>query len=264
LSVALERLHSKNTPMKPRKTTYIVHRWIGLIISVQLLAWSLGGLVFSILDIDMVHGDNEAKMLHPRALDRDSLPTIVRDAIEGYEGSISGSNLIDRGLGPFWEVHSDSGELIARMDLAGNTTGLISPDDASHIALEDYKPDAPVKSVELIEEKRPSEYRGGRLPAYRVDMDHPTQTHIYIDAKTGQIIKRRNRSWRAFDFFFMLHSMNYKNRDNFNHPLLTIASLIAIVASGTGLALWGWRVIPKLLRRKGKKKGHAIIGTPPE
>jgi len=239
--------------MKPRKTTYIVHRWIGLIISLQLLAWSVGGFVFSILDIDAVHGDHESQMLGPRSIDRDSLPTIVRDAILGIDGQIGSVNLIDRGLGAFWEVHDDTGKMIARIDVAGNVTGLITPDDANDIALEDFIPDAPVKSVLLIEENPPSEYRGGRLPVYRVDMDHPRQTHIYVDATTGRINARRNKTWRTFDFFWMLHTMDYKDRDDFNHPLLTIASLFAITASGTGLVLWGWRVIPKLSRRRKKK-----------
>lgn len=264
MSVALERLHSKNTPMKPRKTTYIVHRWIGLIISLQLLAWSAGGFIFSVLDINAVRGATDARMLGARAIDRDALPTLVRDAIKDIEGTIGGSNLIDRGLGAFWEVRDTEGELLARVGVDGLIVEQISPDDAIDLALEDFVPKAGVRGVELIEENPPSEYRGGPMPVYRVDLEHPKSPHIYVDAQTGRINARRNNTWRTFDFFWMLHTMDYKGRDNFNHPLLIIASLFAIAASGTGLALWGWRSIPKMLRRRGKKKGRAIIGTPPE
>jgi len=45
--------------MKPIMPTYLAHDWIGLSVSLQLLAWNLGGFIFSVLDIDEVHGDRE-------------------------------------------------------------------------------------------------------------------------------------------------------------------------------------------------------------
>ena len=245
--------------MKPRKTTYLVHRWVGLLISIQLLAWSTGGLIFSILDIDEVHGDAEARMRQGGPISIDLLPPSMRESFRehGIE-SIGTASLIDRGLGPFWEIRGTDESWIGRADLSGELTGLITQDQAQEIALDDFLPDAPTQSILFIEEDPPGEYRGGRLPVYRVIMDHPKQTNIYIDATTGQIMARRNKSWRIFDFFWMLHTMDYKGRDNFNHPLLTIASLFAIAASGTGLALWSWRAIPKFSRwRKNRMKAQS-------
>jgi len=245
--------------MKPRKTTYIVHRWIGLIISLQLLAWSVGGFVFSILDIDDVHGDTEARMRQVGEMSIESLPPLMQDSLreQGVE-SIGTATIIDRGLGAFWEIRSSDGSWIGRANSSGNLTGLITQTEAQEIAVDDFLPDAPVESIQLIEDEPPSEYRGGRLPVYQVVMDHPKHTHIYVDAATGRIMARRNKSWRTFDFFWMLHTMDYKGRDNFNHPLLTIASLFAIAASGTGLALWSWRAIPKFSRwRKNRMKAQS-------
>ncbi|RMH10155.1 MAG: hypothetical protein D6695_11965, partial [Planctomycetota bacterium] len=91
----------------------------------------------------------------------------------------------------------------------------------------------------------PIEYRSGPLPAYAVQLDHPKRPHIYIDARSGQITARRNRPWRIFDFFWMLHTMDYAGRDDFNHPLLTGFSVLAIASAGSGLALWGWRAMPR-------------------
>lgn len=239
--------------MKPRKTTYLAHRWIGLIISLQLLAWSVGGFVFSILDIDEVHGDTEARMRQIGAIRVESLPPLVQDSLreQGFD-NIGTATLIDRGLGPFWEIRGTDGSWIGRVDSSGNLIGLITQAQAQDIAVDDFLPEAPVKSIQLIKENPPGEYRGGRLPVYQVMMDHPKHTHIYVDASTGRIMARRNKSWRTFDFFWMLHTMDYKGRDNFNHPLLTIASALAIATSGTGLALWSWRAIPR--RRKSSKR----------
>tara|TARA_R110002072_G_scaffold294716_1_gene465061 strand:- start:5448 stop:6185 length:738 start_codon:yes stop_codon:yes gene_type:complete len=236
--------------MKPRKSTYIAHRWFGLVISLQLLAWSVGGFIFSILDIDEVHGDTEARMVQSNGVSISSLPSEIQESLgeQGVE-TISTATLIDRGLGPFWEIRLPDGSWFGRIDNYGEILGLITPEQARSIAAEDFIPDSEMISIRLIEEKPPSEYRGGRLPAYQVAMDHPKETRIYIDASTGRIMARRNKSWRIFDFFWMLHTMDYKGRDNFNHPLLTIASVLAITTSGSGLALWGWRVLPKFKRR---------------
>lgn len=241
--------------MKPRKTTYLVHRWIGLIISLQLLAWSLGGFIFSVLDIDEVHGDNESKMQQSSGVSLAFFPIEIQNALQeqGID-SISTAVLIDRGLGAFWEIRDSDGVWFGRVDREGNIASLITSEQAQNIASDDFIPEADVQGVRLIEHNPPSEYRGGILPAYQIAMDHPKETHIYIDASTGRIMARRNKSWRTFDFFWMLHTMDYKGRDNFNHLLLTIASGLAIATSGTGLLLWGWRVLTKLIRRIRKVK----------
>jgi uncharacterized iron-regulated membrane protein len=244
--------------MKPRKTTYLAHRWIGLIISLQLLAWSVGGFTFSILDIDDVHGDFEARMRVMSPMRVEELPSTLQETLiaEGID-EIGTITMIDRGLGAFWEIRGGDGRWIGRADLTGELAGLITEQQAVDIALDDFLPEAEVKRVELIEADPPGEYRGGRLPVYRVDMDHPKETHIYINASNGRIMARRNKSWRTFDFFWMLHTMDYQERDDFNHPLLTIASLFAIAASSTGLVLWGWRSIPKFFKRRKAKAAQS-------
>ena len=51
--------------MLSRKKWYLLHRWLGLIVGLQLLMWSVSGLVFTLLDIDNVHGDFEATQKPP-------------------------------------------------------------------------------------------------------------------------------------------------------------------------------------------------------
>ncbi len=244
--------------MKPRKTTYTAHRWIGLIISLQLLAWSVGGLIFSVLDINEVRGHNDAVKQDFVPIDQETiyaLPVAVQDALGFYatEG-IASVNLVDRGLGAFWEVRNQESELLVRLYPSGEESGMITPEQAQFIAMNDFIPEAEVQRVELIEDNPPEEYRGGALPVYRVDLVHPKNPHIYVDAMTGRINARRNDAWRTFDFFWMLHIMDYKERSSFNHPLLIIASIFAVAASGTGIALWGWRLIPRFFSKRKRTK----------
>ena len=41
--------------------------------------------------------------------------------------------------------------------------------------------------------------------------------------------------WRVFDFVWMLHIMDYDERDDFNHPLLLITAGTALLFVFTGL-----------------------------
>jgi hypothetical protein len=238
--------------MKPRKATYLVHRWLGALIALQLLAWSIGGFVFSILDIEDVRGTTDARAIQHEPIDQThfaAFPDQLHRSIERLNhDNIASVMLTDRGLGAFWEVRDSESGLLGRFDPQGNPAGIISAEDATMLALRDFKHDASVQDVTLIQHDPPTEYRSGDLPAYRVTLDHPKHPHIYIDAQTGRITSRRNDQWRAFDFFWMLHTMDYAGRDNFNHPLLTIASVIAILTTLAGLSLWAWRFVPRKKR----------------
>jgi hypothetical protein len=55
--------------------------------------------------------------------------------------------------------------------------------------------------------------------------------------------------WRVFDFFWMLHIMDYGERENFNSPLLITASVVGWVLAVTGI----WLVVLWLMRRKKKR-----------
>ncbi|MDP0971870.1 hypothetical protein Q6294_33595, partial [Klebsiella pneumoniae] len=50
----------------------------------------------------------------------------------------------------------------------------------------------------------------------------------------GDVLEHRNKTWRLFDFFWMLHIMDYSGRQDFNNPLVVSAAV-----GGFWLALSG-------------------------
>ncbi len=240
-----------------KKNWYFVHRWLGLIVGLQLLTWSVSGFVFTILDIDDVHGDLDRRITESAVLRIDRVRLSPAQAQAATTNTACDTDnvcelrlrnrmgrvvyeLLDCENKPVCVVDATSGEVQAR----------ISPEQAKKIALADVMGKASVASIELIEQDPPGEFGNGLLPAYRVDLNHPKNPHIYISAVTGAVLKRRNRPWRIFDFLWMLHIMDYQNRTDFNHWLLTGMSLLAMLTSASGLALWWWRRPSWLRRRK--------------
>lgn len=230
-----------------RKTIYRIHRWIALIASLQLLAWSVGGFVFSILDIQDVRGESDRAAPVKKPLPFEQVKFVPEQAVNicrnaGYTGAVSEVRIFTRVGNPVFEIRLNEENVCIVDAVSMSVVDRISSIDAERVATADFLPHAVVKSVDLFEQDAPPEYRGGELPAYRVVLDHPRKPHIYVSARTGEVTKRRNKLWRTFDFFWMLHIMDYQGRENFNHALLSGMSLVAILTSVSGLMLWWWRI----------------------
>ena len=242
--------------MKWRKNLYFVHRWTALLVSLQLLAWSVGGFTFSILDLDNVHGDWERSMAEPESIRLDRVHLTPQEVLnEAAAGGLDMEKVVVLSLRR--RLHTTVYELYGAEDRAlgvvdahtGQFSRRISPEQAKSAALADFEPQAGVASVTLLEGDPPLEYRGKPMPVYQVVLDHPKNPHLYVSPVTGEIITRRNKPWRIFDFFWMLHIMDYRERDDFNHWLLTGMSSLAILTSVSGLLLW-WLRFPRLAKRQ--------------
>jgi uncharacterized iron-regulated membrane protein len=134
--------------------------------------------------------------------------------------------------------------------LVDATTGdLRSPIDrgtAEAVARADQRGEPRIVSSELITHDPATEYRDQPLPAWRISFDDGAGTRLYVDATNGAVRARRNDTWRLYDFFWMLHTMDYRGRDDFHHPILTAFALLAGCLVVSGFALWGFR----LMRRR--------------
>lgn len=114
---------------------------------------------------------------------------------------------------------------------------------AHAIVAADYTGSGRLKTPEWLA-AADGETRGHEGPFWRVRVADDLETTIYVSAQTGEIVERRNRVWRVFDIAWMLHIMDYRQRDNFNHPLLIATAFGGVCLAGSGLWLvWRrWRV----------------------
>ena len=72
---------------------------------------------------------------------------------------------------------------------------------------------------------------------WRVDFADAANSSAYVSAETGRFLVMRGDSWRTWDFFWMLHNMDYLNRTSFNHPLIIFVAFGVLWLSGTGFYL---------------------------
>lgn len=234
-----------------------IHRYLGLVIGVQLFLWTLSGLIFSWNSIKSVRGEDLIRQQEPIDLSEfniksfDEILNAAKSQLNANDAVVSGTlkTMLAR---PVYELTLKNEGLQSYLLVDAEAGQVLSPIDehlAKQIAQNDFAFDVDVRSVELIESVGShSEYRGKELPAYRVVMDHPTDTAIYVSAERGVVTTRRNNQWRRFDFFWMLHTMDYQGRDNFNQWILKSVSVFGLITVLSGFVLWF--KTSRLFRRK--------------
>lgn len=225
------------------------HRWLGVTIGIQFLAWTLGGLYFSWSDMDEVHGDYDKKM--PALLAANVAYTFPAAALDSLRESKQIDSLADLRLvsilgKPHWQIaffekgHAQHHEKIR---LADAVTGTLRPplteSEAIAVAQGGYAGNGAVKSVEyLTAVNNHHEYREDPLPAVAVTFDDLRSTTVYVATELGTIQKFRNRPWRRFDFLWMLHTMDYAGRDNITNWLLRAFSILGLATVCSGFVLF--------------------------
>jgi Na+-transporting NADH:ubiquinone oxidoreductase subunit NqrF len=125
----------------------------------------------------------------------------------------------------FWRIQLPHGIELRRAD-----TGLrFTPDESlvRGLAQQRYKGSSSITSI-VHHASETLEARDAG-PVWSVRFDDPRETTLYFSAADGRFVAARNDTWRLFDVFWMLHTMDYRGRDNFNNPL--------VIFAGTG-ALW--------------------------
>jgi len=211
-----------------------LHKWAALVAGIQLFLWVAGGLVMSLSDIDEVRGDLTKAAIEPKPLRWDRL--VALDVIVGQvRAPITELSLSAGFFGPQVRLTDTSGVTYQFDAQTGEPLGAIDAAQALEIAKANYSGDGTGRLPARVSQGS-TEYRG-RLPAWRVDFDDKAATTLYVAADNGDVVTRRNRIWRIYDFAWMLHIMDYRERADFNHPLLVWASALALLVSVSGLYL---------------------------
>jgi len=131
---------------------------------------------------------------------------------------------------------------------SGDVISPLNAERAMALALYDFEGDVEPSDPELLAASD-GDYRGA-LPVWKVVMNDGEGTNLYISPDTGRVVARRSDVWRIFDFFWMLHIMDYEDRSDFNHPLLIGASLIAVIFTLTGGFLSYYRLSGRRRKRR--------------
>jgi len=224
------------------------HRWLGLLMALQIIAWMASGLYFAIFPIETIRGEH--LITEAERLDASDIQDLISPAaawlayLGEYEQDSSLESLeLHEGMGETWyritgKMNDKSYSRLVNAK-TGEVLQFLDQEKVLKIAITALNVQGKVEATELVtEHSTGSEYRGRSLPLWRVRFSDPESLNLYIDGWTGEIVTRRTTRWRIFDFLWMLHIMDFDERDDFNTPLLQIAAALGLLIALSGVIFW--------------------------
>lgn len=232
------------------------HRYLGVIIGIQFLFWTGGGIYFSWTEISRIRGDDlrlEKRWVSDGS-DLGSPGNAITEIRSRYpDARIVKLQLVEILGEACYEIgfRPDGDRLTSVLARAsdGRLRSAITEDEARRIAsgaLRDAPKPISAAYLTANSVRSDHEYREKPLPAWAIGFDDGLV--VYVSAENGQISAVRNRGWRVFDFLWMLHTLDFEARDNINNYLLRVLSLLGFVTILSGFALFF--VSSRMFRRR--------------
>lgn len=225
-----------------------VHKWLALLVGIQIVFWVASGLFFTLIPIQQIRSETLIRPTQAQTIDTATLASLA--SLRGDENALPTKLTIERrAIYPVIVAEFADGPPIL---FNASTLQRISPlnaEQASTIArLHVTLTSAPIGATLITEET--SEYRGV-LPAWRVQFPDGGLS-VYVAQHTGAITARRSDLWRVYDTLWALHIMDWENHEDFNHPLIIIVTAITVLSVIAGIML-----IPYRIRFRSRSKSLA-------
>ena len=159
-----------------------IHKWVGLVIGLQFVLWTVSGAIMALLDMDKVGGHSAAEPVQATTPWPNGL---MNPESFGTVESLTLRRLADR---PVYEVHGKDG--IRLFDAQNGQPVRIDSGAAESVARQSFHHASKVSSVELLERAN-LEAREHEGPMWRVNFSDEENSSAYVSAVTG----RREFNW---------------------------------------------------------------------
>ena len=213
------------------------HIWLGWLVGVPVLMWTVTGLVMVITPIEEVRGNHLRIEVPPTPLPSDTQIAVVLPA-EGERPVRSVSTQMERGETITRITYMDGTSDRFRAD--GSQLSPLSNVEARMIVAKGIRGgDKVVATRQFDADDVPFDFRRPQ-PVWQVAL--ADGTHVYVGTETGNIEAVRTRWWRTFDFMWGLHIMNLQTRElddqsGFNYAMLVLFAALGVIGSLLGCVL---------------------------
>ncbi|MFH6955481.1 2Fe-2S iron-sulfur cluster-binding protein [Pseudoalteromonas sp. XMcav1-K] len=223
--------------MRLFKLNTSIHKWLSLVVGLQLLVWLGTGLYFNLMDHSKASGNEHRVYSH-------------------HEGNIADFNLIPieditsespQEVKLIWVLHQPYYHLVFDMGLHSYqvrhsmlfdaVTGKrfnLSEEQIITLAKNSYSGEGKLTAPELSQPPF-SDHIRQLNPMWKVAVEDENNTTIYLDSVTGQVLRHANDDFRLKDLMMKLHFMDYGNSGGFNHWLIIAFAFATLFLSITGV-----------------------------
>ena len=234
------------------RTIASIHKWLGLIVAIQLVIWTGTGLFMASFNLVDVRGE---KLVHPPAhmlpVDMSRVKVSSTEALASVAEDRPYSATLRMLAGrPVYEIRAEIGGFLVSAE-DGSVLSPLSGDLARDIAASAWAGEGKLLSVEELDQAPKESTVGGQVWAAHFDGEgHPT---LYVSAVSGQVSAPRTDLWRTYDFFYGLHLMDYVDHANANNLWTIALALLAVSTVLFGVALLVHRFTRGFLRESKER-----------
>jgi uncharacterized iron-regulated membrane protein len=266
-----------------KRLNYLVHRWIGIVLGIQVLAWFVSGIAMMYYPYPEVTESKQLALLDAfepaddligfRAAYEASLADLKKrrqPTMQVLEFNAVGARLMRWDGRLAYELWHDGGSEPNALAVVDGRTGEvltpISPDTAARVARVAVSPLWRLDRVELLPRGDNYMMFGGEhsegFPVYRVRFADDSATAVYVGMETGHIYEVVDRvtrftTWVGFVphyLYFMWLYQHYTLWTWLNY----IFPAMATVAALAGIILGAYQLFPR--RRRGDWSATAYQG----
>ena len=208
------------------------HIWLGWLVGVPLLMWTVTGLIMVIKPIEEVRGNHLRLDVAEQAL-----PTNLNIAV----------SLPSESTAPVRSVTTqvERGETITRITYMDGTSERFRENGKKMMPLSEVEArlivqegirggDKVTGTKRFAADEVPFDFRRP-IPVWLVALEDGT--HVYVGTETGQIEAVRTEWWRTFDFMWGLHIMDLQTREDTSHPILILFAGLGVLGALLGCIL---------------------------
>lgn len=212
--------------MNLRRTLYRWHVWLGWIVALPVVLWTVTGLWMAARPIDEVRGTQ---------LRRAPAPITLAGPLTAPAGALKALAVESTPAGPLWIATFADGAMRRADPRSGALLPSVDRAEAMLLARAAYGGGAEIGSVTRTGAAHPPLDLRKARPAWGVAF--ADGAHVYIDADTGAVLALRTTQWRLYDIMWGLHILDPRTRENTSSALLIVTAAIAISGTLTGVIL---------------------------
>jgi uncharacterized iron-regulated membrane protein len=228
-----------------------IHKWLGLVVAIQLVIWTATGLFMASFHLVDVRGD---RLIHPAShlgpVDMSKVKLTSADALKAVaEDRPFEVTLRPLAGEPVYEIRADIGVFLVSAE-TGSVVSPLSEELARNVANSVWAGDGALRSIELVEQAPRESGLSGE--AWAAHFEGEGNRTLYISAVSGQVSAPRTDLWRTYDFFYGLHLMDYADHENANTPWTIALAVLALTTVLFGIVLLVHRFTKGVLQPKEK------------
>ena len=204
------------------------HIWLGWVVGLPILMWTITGLWMVARPIEEVRGTNlraELPAIDPAGL---RFPSTIGEPIHE-------ARLVSQPDGPTWIITGADGSRWRYSAKFGTATPPVVEEEARRIARAAYIGAAELEKLTYF-------------PAGEAPLDSRAEaavwqarfadgTRVYVDDTTGEVQALRTDQWRVYDLMWGLHIMDPATREDTHNPFVIGFAVAAIVGALLGCIL---------------------------